>query len=79
VLFADILHFTSLADQQDFEMISDLVREVWAKLDAVIREYNGYIDKHIGDAIMVVWGAPRGACVIYFFTFSNPFSAPKII
>jgi len=58
VLFADVLGFTPLADQLDFEEVSDLIRGVWLKLDRVIENHGGYIDKHMGDAFMVVWGAP---------------------
>lgn len=59
VLFADVLGFTPLADQLDFEIVSDLVQGVWLKLDQVIETHGGYIDKHIGDAFMVIWGAPQ--------------------
>lgn len=59
VLFADVLGFTSLADRLDFEVVSDLIRGVWLKLDRVIEKHGGYIDKHMGDAFMVVWGAPQ--------------------
>lgn len=59
VLFADVLGFTPLADQLDFEEVSDIIRGVWLKLDRVIEEHGGYIDKHMGDAFMVVWGAPH--------------------
>jgi class 3 adenylate cyclase len=59
VLFADVQGFTRLADYLDFEVVSDIIRSLWLKLDKVIEEYGGYIDKHIGDAFMVVWGAPQ--------------------
>lgn len=59
VLFADIIGFSHLADQLDFEIVSDVLRSMWLKLDQVIEEYGGFIDKHIGDAFMVLWGAPR--------------------
>ncbi|MBS3752187.1 MAG: AAA family ATPase [Anaerolineales bacterium] len=59
VLFADVLGFTPLADQLDFEIVGDLIRGLWLKLDQVIEKYGGYIDKHMGDAFMVIWGAPR--------------------
>jgi len=59
VLFADVLGFTQLADQLDFEIVGDLIRGLWLKLDQVIEKYGGYIDKHMGDAFMVIWGAPR--------------------
>jgi class 3 adenylate cyclase len=59
VLFADVPGFTTLSDQMDFEDISDLIREVWALVDSAIEAHGGYIDKHIGDAVMAVWGAPH--------------------
>lgn len=59
VLYAEILNFISLEDQLDFEVVSDLVRGLWEQIDRVIEEYEGYADKHLGDAFMVVWGAPR--------------------
>jgi len=59
VLFADIQGFTALADRLDFEEVSDLVKEVWLRLDQVIEAHGGHIDKHIGDAVMALWGAPH--------------------
>jgi len=35
-----------------------LIKELWLRLDSVIDSHQGYIDKHIGDAVMAVWGAP---------------------
>lgn len=61
VLFADIHGFTSLAEQLDFEEVTDLLKEVWLRVDTVIEAHGGYIDKHIGDAVMAVWGAPRAS------------------
>jgi class 3 adenylate cyclase len=58
VLFADVTGFTALAEKLDFEMVSDLIKGIWLRLDAVIDSFNGYIDKHTGDGVMVVWGAP---------------------
>jgi class 3 adenylate cyclase len=58
VLFADVQGFTSLAEKLDFETVSDLIKAVWTRLDDVIRDCNGFIDKHLGDGVMAVWGAP---------------------
>ncbi len=58
VLFAEVQGFTGLADKLDYETISDLIKSVWLRLDEVIAAHGGYIDKHIGDAVMAVWGAP---------------------
>jgi len=60
VLFADVQGFTALAERLDFEAASDLIKDVWQRLDSLIESHGGYIDKHIGDAVMAVWGAPHG-------------------
>lgn len=59
VMFADIQGFTTLSENLDFEEVSDLIKEIWERVDSVIEAHGGYIDKHIGDAVMTVWGAPH--------------------
>ncbi len=61
VLFADVQGFTALAEQLDFETVSDLIKGIWFRLDKVIENYGGYIDKHLGDGVMAIWGAPFAA------------------
>ncbi len=58
VLFADVQGFTTLAEHLDFETVSDLIKGIWQRLDKAIESHNGYIDKHLGDGVMAVWGAP---------------------
>jgi class 3 adenylate cyclase len=58
VLFADVQGFTMLAEQLDFETVSDLIKELWSRLDSAIEEAGGHIDKHMGDGVMAIWGAP---------------------
>lgn len=58
VLFADVQGFTSLAEQLDFETVSEMINEIILRLDRVVENHKGYIDKHLGDGVMAVWGAP---------------------
>jgi len=58
VLFADVSGFTSLAETMDPEEVHDLMNALWARLDTVIVAHNGTIDKHMGDAVMALFGAP---------------------
>lgn len=58
ILFADVQGFTRISEQLDFETVSDLIREVWDRLDEVVSRYDGHVDKHLGDGVMAVWGAP---------------------
>ncbi len=56
VLFADVSGFTAMSEGMDAELVADVMNDIWARLDVVITEHGGRIDKHIGDAIMAVWG-----------------------
>jgi len=58
VLFADVQGFTQLSERLDFETVSDLIKELWSRLDFAIEDAGGYIDKHMGDGVMALWGAP---------------------
>ncbi len=58
VLFADISGFTSLAAERDAEETHQLLNRFFAAVDVVVQGFGGNIDKHIGDAVMAVFGAP---------------------
>lgn len=56
VLFADVSGSTALGELVDPEELSDLFDSLWRPLDAIIQRHGGRIDKHIGDAVMALWG-----------------------
>jgi class 3 adenylate cyclase/tetratricopeptide (TPR) repeat protein len=56
VLFADVSGFTALSERLDPEVLANLMNHLWSLLDAAILEHGGHIDKHMGDAVMAVWG-----------------------
>ena len=58
VLFADVVGFTSLAEQLDPEELRSLMMSCFQTLAEEIRHYGGFIEKFIGDAILAVFGAP---------------------
>ena len=58
VLFADLCGFTALSRRLDAEDLRHLVESFYARADAVIAAYGGTVDKHIGDAVMALFGAP---------------------
>jgi class 3 adenylate cyclase len=57
VLFADLVEFTTLAEKMDTEQAGELMKALWQRLDVVIMDHDGLIDKHIGEAVVAVWGA----------------------
>jgi predicted ATPase/class 3 adenylate cyclase len=58
VLFADVVGFTSLAEQLDPEELRSLMMGCFQTLAEELRYYEGFIEKFIGDAILAVFGAP---------------------
>jgi adenylate cyclase len=58
VLFADVVGFTSLADQLDPEELRSVMMSCFQTLAEEIRRYDGFIEKFIGDAIVAIFGAP---------------------
>jgi class 3 adenylate cyclase len=58
ILFADLCGFTSLSTRLDAEDLRRLVDEFYSRADAIIAHYGGTVDKHIGDAVMALFGAP---------------------
>lgn len=58
VLFADVSGFTSMSEKLDHEEVSGIMNALWSRLDKSILNHGGLIDKHIGDAVMALFGAP---------------------
>ena len=58
VLFADLVGFTTLAEDLDPEDTRDFLTRYFDLTRTVIERYGGTVEKFIGDAVMAVWGAP---------------------
>ncbi len=58
VLFADIRNFTALSENTSAPELLQMLNEFFEVLVEIVFEYEGSVDKFIGDAIMVNWGAP---------------------
>src|SRR3954453_23259781 len=58
ILFADIVGFTSLSERLDAEDVRDLTTECFRRLVTESAAQGGVVDKFIGDAVMVLFGAP---------------------
>jgi adenylate cyclase len=61
ILFTDIRGFTSLSERLNPSELAELLnRYYFSPLDNIIFRNNGTLDKHIGDSIMGIFGAPVG-------------------
>jgi class 3 adenylate cyclase/tetratricopeptide (TPR) repeat protein len=58
VLFADIAGYTQLSSTLDPEEVHRLLTRYFEEVDGIVVRYGGSVDKHIGDAVMAVFGAP---------------------
>src|SRR5919197_2550945 len=58
VLFADLVGFTSRAEQMDPEDVRGLLAPYHAHLREVLERWGGTVEKFIGDAVMALFGAP---------------------
>ncbi len=59
VLFGDLSGFTSLTEKlQDPEEIVTVINRYFSRMLEIVDKYGGDLDKLVGDAIMVLFGAP---------------------
>ena len=58
ILFADLVGFTSLAEDRDPEVVRELLTRYFQVASEIVARYGGTVEKFIGDAVMAVWGAP---------------------
>ena len=61
VLFSDIRGFTALSESLTPEMTTTVLTRYFDRMVACVHQYEGTIDKFIGDGMMVLFGAPRAA------------------
>ncbi|HTR13929.1 MAG TPA: adenylate/guanylate cyclase domain-containing protein [Roseiarcus sp.] len=59
IMFCDLVGYTRLSSKLDPEEVRALLEQFFGVIDAMVERYGGTIDKHIGDAAMALFGAPR--------------------
>lgn len=58
ILFANVTGFNTIAQAVPDTNILDIMNLLWQRLDKAITNQGGTIDKHIGDAVMGLFGVP---------------------
>lgn len=58
VVFADLAGYTRLSAELDAEDVHAVLSAFFQASDRIVIEHGGTVDKHIGDCVMAVFGAP---------------------
>ena len=58
IFFADLVGFTSKAEQLDPEAVRGMLDPYYAQLRGELERFGGTVEKFIGDAVMAIFGAP---------------------
>lgn len=58
VLFSDIKSFTTYSENHQPEEVVAILNEYLGAMTDIVLKWDGILDKFIGDAIVVFWGAP---------------------
>ncbi len=58
VLFSDIRDFSSISERMTAQEVVAMLNEYLTEMSVAVRNWGGYINNFIGDAIVVVFGAP---------------------
>jgi class 3 adenylate cyclase/tetratricopeptide (TPR) repeat protein len=58
VVFADLAGYTRLSSELDGEELHQLLERFFDRIDGLVDQFGGSVDKHIGDCVTTVFGAP---------------------
>ena len=58
ILFTDIIGFTHLTEDMQPREINMLLNQFFSRMTDIVFEYDGTLDKYIGDSLMAIFGAP---------------------
>lgn len=59
VMFSDMSGYTALTECLDPEEVKKIMSDIFGKITTIIKSYDGYIERFIGDAVMAVFGVPK--------------------
>lgn len=58
ILFSDIAGFTSFSEGKSAEEVVTFINQFLDEMSESVLNFNGTLDKYLGDSVMAFWGAP---------------------
>jgi adenylate cyclase len=58
VLFLDLQGFTAMSENMAPDEVTQIMNRCFERLTTTVARFGGYVDKYVGDAMMVLFGAP---------------------
>ena len=58
-LFSDLTGYTALTERLDPEQVKEITGQVFAGVKGIISKYEGFIDRLLGDGVLVLFGVPK--------------------
>jgi len=59
IMFSDLSGYTAMTERLDPEEVKEIMSLIFAKITRIIKMYDGFIERFIGDAVMAVFGIPK--------------------
>jgi class 3 adenylate cyclase len=59
IMFSDLSGYTAMTERLDPEEVKEIMSHIFSKITEIIKSYDGFIERFIGDAVMAVFGVPQ--------------------
>ena len=59
VLFSDLSGYTAMTEKLDPEEVKEIMSRIFGEIAKVVTQYEGFIEKFIGDAVVAFFGVPK--------------------
>jgi len=59
IMFSDLSGYTAMTEKLDPEEVKEIMSQIFGKITQVINQYDGFIERFIGDAVMAIFGVPK--------------------
>jgi len=59
VLFSDLTGYTAMSEKLDPEEVKELTSQIFGEISKIVANYDGFIEKYVGDAVMAIFGIPK--------------------